>query len=48
MNANQLMNMVVRIVMRKIIGGGINKGMQAMGKRRKARPPKQDDTRDDR
>ncbi|MDR9427674.1 MAG: hypothetical protein RI538_02225 [Salibaculum sp.] len=46
MNANRLMNMVMRIVMRKIIGGGINKGMQAIGKRRKAQPRKHDDTRD--
>ncbi|WP_154148293.1 hypothetical protein [Roseovarius bejariae] len=32
MNANQIINMVVRIVMRKVIGAGVNKGMGAVGK----------------
>ncbi len=32
MNANQVINMVVRIVMRKVIGAGINKGMGAVSK----------------
>jgi hypothetical protein len=34
MNANQIINMVMRIVMRKVIGAGINKGMGAMSKPR--------------
>jgi hypothetical protein len=45
MNANQLINMVMRIVMRKIIGAGINKGMGAVskgvGKTRRSRDPGQ-------
>jgi hypothetical protein len=32
MNANQIINMVMRLVMRKVIGAGINKGMGAIGK----------------
>lgn len=32
MNANQIINMVMRIVMRKVIGAGINKGMGAISK----------------
>jgi hypothetical protein len=37
MNANQIINMVTRIVMRKVIGAGISKGMGAMSKGRKSK-----------
>lgn len=41
MNVNQIVSMVMRIVMRRVIGAGINKGMCAMGKGGK--PKKQRD-----
>ena len=37
MNANKIISMVMRMVMRKVIGAGINKGMGAMGKGGKAK-----------
>jgi len=33
MNAGNIVNMVVRIIMRRVIGKGINAGVDAVGKR---------------
>lgn len=38
MNANQIINLVVRIVMRKAINGGINAGMRKVSGVRGAQP----------
>lgn len=35
MNANRMINMVIRIVMRKLVGRGVNAGLGAMSRRGK-------------
>jgi len=48
MNANQMINMVIRIVMRRFLSRGVNAGMDAVGKRMGGgakRPPQDKDQR---
>jgi len=48
MNANQMINMVIRIVMRRFLSRGVNAGMDAVGKRMGGgakRPPRNRDHR---
>ena len=40
MNMNQIINMVIRIIMRRTINSGINKGMSAMRKSGGGKKPK--------
>ena len=49
MNANQIINMIIRQVMRKLINGGINKSMDVASKglsKRRTPDPDQADTPD--
>ena len=47
MNMNGLVNMIIRIVMRRFVGQGINAGINAVsGSRRKKRRPPQEEAGD--
>ncbi len=45
MNANQIINMVTRIIMRKMVNGGINAGMNLFSKSKAGGQKSNDDSR---